>query len=376
MTQEGQGRPVWQDVTRMAAKQHFVVLDGLRGVGALCVAVYHGTFIFGGEPLFGEAYLAVDFFFLLSGVVIARAYEERLRAGRTRDYLVNRAIRLYPMIMIGAALGAAFYATSAQARAFVSEWTVAALYALALLSLPVLKESIFPPSHGITPLNIPSWSLFFELFVNALYGVIARHLHTRRLAILVIVSFALECAGIFHYHGANFGFHIVEFWWGFPRVMFPFFAGVLLHRIMTPDRLDGWSVPPSVLALVLMLTFVISIPKHPTLNAACDLAAIALIYPAIIAIAMRARVHRFEGAIFLWLGALSYPLYIVHHPLFLWMERFLRASGMQGAAPAYVWIFAAIACSGVLAVGIYYVYDIPVRAWLSRQASRKIARAA
>jgi len=359
----------------MAAKQHFVVLDGLRGVAAACVAVYHGTFIFGAKPLFAEAYLAVDFFYLLSGVVIARAYEDRLRAGRTRDYLVSRAIRLYPMIMIGAALGAAFYATSPQARAFVSEWTVAGLYALAMLSLPVLTENIFPPSHGITPLNIPSWSLFFELFVNAIYGVIAKHLHTRRLGVLVLVSLIFECVGIYHYRGANFGFHIAEFWWGFPRVMFPFFAGVLLHRLMTAERLHGWFLPPSVLALLLILTFAISTPSHPTLNAAADLADIALIYPAIIALAMRARVHRLEGSIMLWLGALSYPLYIVHHPLFLWMARLLRASGMQGAAPAYVWIFATIIGSGALAVGIYYAYDIPVRGWLGRLAKPTFLRA-
>jgi peptidoglycan/LPS O-acetylase OafA/YrhL len=360
----------------MSGKQHFVVLDGLRGVAAVCVAVYHGTFIFGGKPLFAEAYLAVDFFFLLSGVVIARAYEERLRAGRTRDYLVSRAIRLYPLIIVGATLGAAFYATSAQARAFVSQGTVAALYALAVLSLPVLKENVFPPSHGITPLNIPSWSLFFELFVNAGYGLIAKHLLTGRLALLVLASFCAECIGVYHFRGANFGFHISEFWWGFPRVIFPFFAGVLLHRLMTVERLRGWFLPPSVLALLLMLTFAIATPNHPTLNAAADLADIALIYPAIIVLAMRARVHRWEGAVLLWLGALSYPLYIVHHPLFLWMDRLLRGHGLQAAAPAYVWIFAAIIISGGFAAAIYHAYDIPVRAWLTRLARPKLARGA
>jgi peptidoglycan/LPS O-acetylase OafA/YrhL len=346
----------------------------LRGVAAVCVALYHGTFIFGGKALFPEAYLAVDFFFLLSGVVIARAYEDRLRAGRTRDYLVSRAIRLYPMIMVGASMGAAFYATSAQARGFASEWTVAGLYALALLSLPVLKHNVFPPSHGITPVNIPSWSLFFELFVNGLYGVIAKYLHTGRLLALVALSFCLECAGIYHYRGANFGFHISEFWWGFPRVMFPFFAGVLLHRFMSAGRLSGWCAPPSLLTLLLVATFAISMPTHPTLNAAGDLADIAVIYPSIIALAMRTRVSRFEGTVFLWLGALSYPLYIIHHPLFLWMERFLRANGLKAAAPAPLWILAALACSGVLAAAIYYAYDIPMRTWLTRQARSKVAR--
>jgi peptidoglycan/LPS O-acetylase OafA/YrhL len=107
--------------------------------------------------LLPEAYLAVDFFFLLSGVVVAHAYERRLKAGQTLDYMLKRAVRLYPMILIGAALGALFYATNAQARGSASLWIVAELYVLASICLPVLKDNIFPPSHGITPLNVPSW---------------------------------------------------------------------------------------------------------------------------------------------------------------------------------------------------------------------------
>jgi peptidoglycan/LPS O-acetylase OafA/YrhL len=352
----------------MAGKQHFVVLDGLRGVAAIGVTIYHGTSVFGGKTLLAEAYLAVDFFFLLSGVVVARAYEHHLKAGETLDYLVKRAIRLYPMIAIGAVLGALFYATAPHARGYVSLWMVAGLYVLATVCLPVLKDNIFPPSHGITPLNVPSWSLFFELVVNAIYGVTAKYLNSARLLALVFVSFCIECIGIYHFRGANFGFHIAEFWWGFPRVTFPFFTGVLIHRIMTDDRLAGRSLPPSVLALALLLTFAITIPKHGMLNAVEDLIDITLVYPAIIVLAMRAKPRRLESAILIWVGALSYPVYIIHHPFFLWLARILRGSGLQLASHPYVCICIAIVSSGAFAVGTYYAYDIPLRAWLTRIA--------
>src|SRR6202035_1884766 len=108
----------------------------------------------------------------------------------------KRAIRLYPMIAIGAVLGASFYATDPHARGYVSLWVASGLYVLATLCLPVLKDNIFPPSHGITPLNVPSWSLFFELAVNAVYGVTARFLQTRWLAAVIVLSFLLESIGI------------------------------------------------------------------------------------------------------------------------------------------------------------------------------------
>jgi peptidoglycan/LPS O-acetylase OafA/YrhL len=356
----------------MAGKQHFVVLDGLRGVAAIGVTIYHGTFVFGGRTLLAQAYLAVDFFFLLSGVVVARAYERRLEAGKTFDYLVKRAIRLYPMIAIGAVLGASFYATAPDARGYVSLWVVAGLYVLATLCLPVLEDDTFPPSHGITPLNVPSWSLFFELVVNAIYGFTAKYLNSSVLLALIFVSFCIECVGIYHFRGANFGFHIPEFWWGFPRVTFPFFTGVWIHRIMTGDRLAGRTLPPSVLALALLLTFAISSPTHGKLNALEDLIDIALVYPAIIVLAMRANPGPLESAILIWVGALSYPIYIVHHPFFMWMARALRGSGVQPASHPFVCICIAILSSGAFAIGLYYAYDIPLRAWLTRIAKPAI----
>jgi peptidoglycan/LPS O-acetylase OafA/YrhL len=354
-------------------RHQFPVLDGLRGVAALCVVVFHGSFIFGGNTLLPEAYLAVDFFFLLSGVVVAHAYERRLKAGQTFDYMAKRAIRLYPMILIGAALGALFYATNAQARGFASLWMVAQLYVFASLSLPMLKDNLFPPSHGITPLNVPSWSLFFELFVNAVYGFTARFLQTRWLVALVVTSFFLESIGIYHYRDANFGFHIPEFWWGFARVVFPFFAGVLINRIMPVDRRRNASLPSAILAGLLVLTFMIR--ARGGFDALLDLFDIALVYPAIIILAMRATPRRSELMALKWLGILSYPIYIIHHPLFLWMARLLRGMNIRPDAHPYLWICLGVLAAGLCAAGIYHGYDRPVRGWLTRRPKKSASPA-
>src|SRR5580693_5691081 len=91
-----------------SSKHHIATLDGLRGVAALDVMAFHGTFGTTFHQYVSRGYLAVDFFFVLSGYVIARAYEARLEAGWSkREFFRIRAIRLYPMIVIGMALGLA-----------------------------------------------------------------------------------------------------------------------------------------------------------------------------------------------------------------------------------------------------------------------------
>jgi peptidoglycan/LPS O-acetylase OafA/YrhL len=93
------------------AKSHYVILDGLRGVAALMVVVFH---LFeahaGGDPqkqIINHGYLAVDFFFLLSGFVVAYAYDDRWGGMSVGRSYKRRLVRLQPMIIIGTLIGAA-----------------------------------------------------------------------------------------------------------------------------------------------------------------------------------------------------------------------------------------------------------------------------
>lgn len=58
------------------SKPHYEILDGLRGVAALLVIFYHVFECFDWSPA-PHGYLAVDFFFVLSGFVIGYAYDDR-----------------------------------------------------------------------------------------------------------------------------------------------------------------------------------------------------------------------------------------------------------------------------------------------------------
>ena len=95
-------------------KAHYDLLDGLRGVAALMVIWYHifeGYAFAGGSIIetFNHGYLAVDFFFILSGFVIGYAYDDRWGKMKTKDVIKRRVIRLHPMVVMGAIIGAVMF---------------------------------------------------------------------------------------------------------------------------------------------------------------------------------------------------------------------------------------------------------------------------
>lgn len=95
-------------------KAHYVVLDGLRGVASIMVVVFHlfEAWSHGDrrQQIINHGDLAVDFFFMLSGFVIAYAYDDRWGSMSQWQFYKRRLVRLQPMIIVGAVLGAALFA--------------------------------------------------------------------------------------------------------------------------------------------------------------------------------------------------------------------------------------------------------------------------
>ena len=351
-----------------ATQQHFLMLDGLRGVAAIAVAIYHACTVFGGAQLLPKAFLAVDFFFLLSGIVVAHAYERRLKQGQIREYFERRLIRLYPMILIGALLGMSVIITSPAARGLPAAALVY-LGLFAALCLPITRANVYPGNHSITPVNGPSWSLFFEIFVNAVYGLVAKRLTDRRLAAISLTALVVEAVVIFKFNTVGFGVYVEDYKWGFVRVIFPFFTGVLINRILAPRMLPMSAAAPVLLAVALVATFYV--PTSGVWNAVSELIAIAIIYPCVIILAMRLTISSRQGRVLAWLGAVSYPVYAIHSPLFLWLARLQRVTASRFQVSPYCWIVIAIAFALVCAWTAYKIYDLPLREALTTTMTRR-----
>lgn len=352
---------------RLASQRHFLMLDALRGVAAISVATYHACIIFGAHQLLPKAFLAVDFFFLLSGIVVAHAYEDRLKKGEIAGYLERRAIRLYPMILLGAFIGLSVLLTSAAVRQMPA-MTLILLGFSAVLCIPVVRANVYPGSHSIAPINNPSWSLFFELFVNVVYGLVAKRLTNRVLVAIVLGSLLVEGFGVVEFNGANVGVYVETFKWGFARVIFPFFLGVLINRTIIPRDGSPSRIMPGLLATILVAT--LCLPSLGRWTGISELVVIAIIYPAIIIAAMSTSVASQKAGLLTWIGAVSYPLYAIHAPVFLWLARLQRQTAARFPVSPHAWIAGALALSVFAAWLIYKIYDVPFREALTNMRRR------
>jgi peptidoglycan/LPS O-acetylase OafA/YrhL len=342
----------------------YAFLDGIRGIAAVFVLTRH-TIFFSHVPHF-RSYLAVDVFFILSGFVIAGAYEEKLRAGAISalDFIRIRIIRLYPVYFVSFLLCAFL---------FVRHTYSSKTYSLEDCAVVLLATAFFlpcrlPPHADLFPLNGPYWSLFFELVANVSYAVARPYLSDALLVFLVALAGSAVAVIGSHYNGLDAGFA-----WGpgqvaagLSRSFFGIFLGVLIFRKRSSlGRLfDGFDVPwLAVLALVAILAS----PSLGWLNPYIDLACVFFLFPVSLIVASKGVGGRFEETL-LYLGSASYPMYVLHSPLgdiADWL------ASRMGAASGLLVGIAFIAVMISFSVWLERTYDIPIRRRLTALIRRR-----
>lgn len=285
-------------------------LDGMRGIAAVSVLLFHlGNWI-EHRWIFSHGYLAVDFFFCLSGFVMAHAYGLRLKSRMTfSEFLVQRAVRLYPVIVLGMALGAIYYL--AVALLFKHQPFGAADVAVAFGLNVFLIPFYFLPSAvgaGIYPLNTPFWSIFFEVVANLVW---ARFLVCIAPGALFGVFAVIGLCVFPHYDRLEGGSLIDQFWIGTLRVAVGFAAGLLVHQLHAENRFARLRMMnPFVVLTALMAFFALPDVVPVWYDMACTL----IVFPVLTFLGARAASA--SGKKFLeWLGAISYPLYGIHRPI-------------------------------------------------------------
>jgi peptidoglycan/LPS O-acetylase OafA/YrhL len=294
-------------------------LDILRGIAALCVLGLHTRAIYGDHGwIFGKGYLAVDLFFMLSGYVMARTYDPRFAAGLGPvRFFVSRYRRLWPVMAVGSVIGLPkLWLELQNPSAFA--WTAG----FNLLLLPVPQEG---PGF---PLNIPAWSILFELTANLIHGLVLWRLRLRWLVLLAIATLpAIFWVG--HGYGTfDVGAHTFDFFAGLPRVFLSYLIGMILWKLWRDE--PGIPLPPA-LALVAMPILFAAAWVMGLADWRLDLVFIVAACPLLIAGGLRLRSEaQGAGAAALALGALSFPLYAVHMPVLQGMH--LLGYGQVGAA--------------------------------------------
>ncbi|WP_207423168.1 acyltransferase family protein [Desertivirga brevis] len=364
-----------------ASKPHYPILDGLRGVAAITVVIFH---IFEAhatshlDQIVNHGYLAVDFFFLLSGFVIGYAYDDRWEKMTIGDFFKRRLVRLQPMVVLGMIIGAiCFYFSASPVFPEIHAvplWKVilTMFIGFTLLPLPVSRD--IRGWQEMHPLNGPGWSLFFEYLANIFYALGLRKLSKMALWLLVTITAAL----LVHYAVTSKNGDVVGGWSltpeqlrvGFTRMLFPFFGGLLLFRVSKLTQVKNAFLMCSLLLFIILAFPRVGGKDHLWMNGLYDSLSIILIFPLIVYLGASGKLHtERESKLCKWLGDLSYPLYITHYPLiyiyFGWVSEHKNAELPEILLRAGATFIAAI----IIGYSSLKLYDEPVRAWLKKKSS-------
>ena len=367
-------------------KPHYEILDGLRGVAALLVVFYHIfeglSFAEGGTLIttINHGYLAVDFFFILSGFVIGYAYDDRLGKTMTLgNFFKRRLIRLHPMIIMGAVLGVVFYCLQGCVKwdgTHVATSMIMLALLCALFFIPATPGAGYDirGNGEMFPLNGPSWSLFFEYIGNILYAVFIHRLSNKALTALVFLLgiglawFALFDVAGYGMIGVGWTLDGVNFLGGSLRMLFPFSLGMLLSRNFKPVKVRGAFWICSIVLLALFCVPYIEGNSPICWNGLFEAICILFIFPVLVWIGASGKTtDKHSTQICKFSGDISFPLYAVHYPVMYLFYAWLIDNKYYTFGE--VWPVALIVYIGsiLLAYLCLKCYDEPVRKWLSRE---------
>lgn len=356
------------------SKPHYPILDGLRGVAAIVVVWYH---IFEGyatsrfDQIINHGYLAVDFFYILSGFVVAYAYDSRWNKMNFKEFMTRRVIRLQPMVIFGAILGGLMFYTQG-----CEWWDVSKVAVLSVVISSILNMFMIPSTAGFEvrglgegfPLNGPAWSLFFEYIGNIFYGIFMHKFSTKVLYIWTVILGLL--LGGFAIWGENgdvaygWQFNEIHFPLGMLRMLFPFSIGLLMFRVVRAGKMNHGFLLGSLLLIAALAVPRIGDPGSTWMNGIYDMGLIVLLFPFIVYMGISGTLKNpVNLKICKFLGDISYPLYIVHYPFIYLYIAWVKNNNLP-FSESWIGALALVVGCIVLAYVATRVYDLPVRKYL------------
>ncbi|AOW09632.1 acyltransferase family protein [Flavobacterium gilvum] len=361
-----------KDIELIKSKQHYEILDGLRGVAAISVVIFHFLeFVYLDEgPTknpFAHSFLAVDFFFCLSGFVIAYAYDDRIAKMGVIEFFKSRLIRLHPLVILGSILGLIGYFLVPYgdiASRSTGELIFIFICSLLLIPLPIMKDR-YLNNFG---LNAPAWSLFWEYIANIVYSLILWSLPRKIMAVLTLIAGIILIYVSYNSKGLVGGWGGDTFWDGAARVSYSFFAGILVYRFK-------WIISSKLgflgLAILLMPAFLY--PFNEALNYITEPLVVLFYFPLLVALGAGAVTSVNTKKICVFFGNISYPLYMTHY-FAIWIfgtyQSIYKFSGVT--------LFAIVALSTLTLIGSAYLImtyiDAPLRNYLTEKRKSKLSK--
>ena len=343
----------------------FHTLDALRGVAAVGVVVFHLQQAF--TPIAAPGgYLAVDLFFMMSGVVLSHAYEGRFKAGMgALDFMRARLIRLYPLYLLGTVFGILVALASLLGRNSQT-WDASSLLQAALLALLFLPSFSIGPVNQMFPLNIPCWSLFLEVLVNLLFVISWPVLTSRRLIAVTLLTGGAVGLAIVQHGSIDQGSNASSFAVGLARTVFGFSVGVLIARHIRHTHRGQSNL--KVLAIVAVVVIAIVGWPKGELRAIWDAVCVLVVFPLIVYWATIIDPGERLRKVATFLGVTSYAVYVLHTPVSSVLNSAARYfAGITGVSVGGPYL--GVAVLAILLTGCWLIdryIDMPIRHQLTR----------
>lgn len=354
------------NTTTLQTKQHFEILDGLRGIAAFAVVIFHfmeWVFTDPTKNFIGHGFLAVDFFFCLSGFVIGYAYDNRISNIGIFNFFIVRIIRLHPLVIAGSVLGLLaflFDPFGGHLELYsTGKIIVTFLCSIFLIPLPIIADRGF----NLFSFNAPAWSLFWEYIANIAYALILYRIGRSYLFLLTIIAAAAIC--FVGYNSGNLlgGWSGPTFWDGWARISYSFLVGLLIFRC-------NWIIKNKlgfgVLTILLLLAFIVPFSKWNWLT---EVLIVLFYFPLLIALGAGAVLKPGQKKYCQFSGKISYPLYMTHYA-FLWMFGNYYINYKPDTSQLAFVIITAVIFLVVFAYLVIVVYDVPVRTYLNDKRTK------
>jgi len=337
-------------------KPHYEILNGLRGVAAVMVVAFHvvvdsyaenSQFI--RDNILSHAYMAVDFFFMLSGFVIGYAYDDRWEKMSAGNFIKRRIFRLHPMVIFGTLLGLIlFYFGASTIFPLIRDvplWKVLLFAVMGMLLIPATPKMDIRGWKEMYTLDAPIWSLFYEYIANILYALFIRRFSKIALAILVTIAAGATCYLTLTNGDVIGGWEFSSHTW----------SSLLLVAVLVVPRIGG--------------------DENIWMNGLYEAIVIIIVFPIIVLMGAGGDVKgKYTVKACKLLGDISYPVYLVNYPLCYIHIGWLRLSD-TGTETKYTfaqvwWVSASVFVASIL---IAYLalkfFDEPIRKYLSKKFS-------
>lgn len=357
------------NVDLLKTRQHFEILDGLRGVAAIVVVIFHFMEIAitdYSENFVGHGYLAVDFFFCLSGFVIAYAYDNRIAQMTTWQFIKLRLIRLQPLVIIGSILGLLTFLFDPFSNLYAiygfGKTALIFLCSVFLIPYPAMAERY----TNLFSLNAPAWSLFWEYIANIFYALVLFKASRKIVIILTFIGAIILCYVAFHSTNVSGGWGGQNFWDGGARVLFSFVAGMLVYR-------SNWIIKNKLgfLGLSVLLLFAFLTPYRDQYNWIVEPIIVIFYFPLLVSLGAGSILKPSHTKITKLSGEISYPLYMTHYP-FVWIFLTYVLVVKPPLSLLAIVIPISVISLIILAYLIMKFIDIPIREYLKSKLRKAV----